>query len=177
MAWRRINKEHWQNDSDKHLFYDAEAKLLCTEAYPTEPGICMVVIPKDTLEEILKENRYYLVSEDEYLTAQRYIEGAFEISGGSQEEIAGLRDALYRRECKTNSLTHKVTQTQQLVSATLDVIDANDQIIASLKMRNHALTKRVELLEKEKSKIIEVGTKEIERLQAEIRALKEKYEA
>lgn len=176
MPWHRIDKEHWTNDSNKHVFFDPEAKLLCTEAYPTESGLCMVVIPKAILEEILKENRYYLFPEAEFLAMQRLTNTLMDSVGEETNELDWYKDALYRRECKTNQLTQIVMHSESRIEAALQVAEITDHRALSTEAQNRKLMSQLKQAVDSKMEIIKAGQKEIDGLREEIRLLKEKYE-
>lgn len=174
MTWHRVSKEHWQNSSDKHLFYDAEAKLICTEAYPTEPGLSMVVIPKDVLEEMMKENRYYLFPEAEFLAIQRVVDRTLDGAYDNQEDIKWLQDALHRRECKTNSLTQLLMSAEDKFGQALNIVEADHHQMYLLNSQIKKLQAALKVAEENKLKIIEIGGREINALKEEVKRLKEK---
>lgn len=173
MPWRRISKEQWSNDSNKHVFYDAEAKLLCTEAYPIEPGLSMVVIPKDVLEELMKENRYHLFPEAEFLAMQRLADSLIEGAGEESYELDWYKDALFRREQKTNSLTQLNMSANRRAEAAAQVVEITDHNLMASEAEIRKLHAKIRVMEQDKLKIIEIASKEIDGLRAKVAELEQ----
>lgn len=174
MAWRRIAKDHWSNDSDKHLFYDAETKLLCTEVWQDGKFVSMVVVPKTVLEDLLKENRYYLFPEAELESIQRLMDNLIDSVGEEVQELDWYKDALRRREAKTNSLTQLVMHAEKRFEAALQVVEIDDHKILALTAEVNKLKAGLRIADQNKMKIIEVANKEINGLRDEVKRLKEK---
>src|SRR5687768_941370 len=144
--WHRIDKDHWQNDNDRHLFFDTDRKTVCTEAW-TEHGVAMVVIPVDTLREFLKENRYPSFTEAEFLAIGRRYELKLSSDREMDQQVLSLKTRLKNKTQELKELESKYVDN-------LLVLEAADEVI-----QKRAATKQD--YELQLSKVIKAGQAEV----------------
>jgi hypothetical protein len=171
--WKRIDKDHWQNSADRHLFWDSDLRCIATEAW-TDDGVVMVVIPIDIVREFLKENRYPSFTEAEFLAIGRTFDtrtrAALEIGEEAMEYKARL-DASYR---KTNSLAQSLMHADSTLKESLKVVELDDHLIQSEVLKRDVAEKKARKETAAKLEILTAAQAEITKLRAEVKRLKEK---
>jgi hypothetical protein len=176
MPWHRVDKEHWRNDNDRHLFFDRDSKTVCTEGWSNPEGLLMVVIPIDDLMEFLTENRYPCYPEAKFAALQNTTSVQREENAAMAYELVDLRTKVIHQEEMIVSLIHLKG----------DVEDAFEQSLQLVQFDSAAMHKQIALrAEAEKMarkaqagklEIIDAAQAEITRLREEVKRLKEKYE-
>jgi hypothetical protein len=161
MAWRRIDKDHWQNDNDRHLFFDTDRKTVCTEAW-TEHGVAMVVIPVDTLREFLKENRYPSFTEVEFLAIGRRYDEGLATARKTDDDILEYKAKLKEKRKQLKELESKYLEN-------LTVLELANEVIQKKADRKEAFDLQL-------SRVIKAGQAEVTKLREEVKRLKDKYE-
>jgi len=182
MTWTRVSKDHWQNSSDKHLFYDAEARLLCTEVWENDKFITMVVIPKAVLEQMFEENRYHLVPEAEFLAARRLIERFVDNADTNKNwqryklsnAPAHLLEEINKQKLKLNIQSGLLKRVRNDYDNTVNLLMAMEHTVQSLDLKVSVLESQLSRAKDEKEKILNAGIKEVSSLKEEIARLKEK---
>jgi hypothetical protein len=159
MAWKRIDKDHWANDNDRHLFFDTDRKTVCTEAW-TGNGVVMVVIPVDTLREFLKENRYPSFTEAEFLAIGRQYDIRLKATKDHEDEIASYKIRLQEKREQLKELETKYLEN-------LTVLELADEVIQKKADRKEAHDLQL-------SRVIRAGQAEVTKLREEVKRLKDK---
>lgn len=169
MAWKRIDKDHWQNDADRHLFWDKDLRCIATEAW-TDDGVVMVVIPIDILRACLKENRYPTFTEAEFLAIGRQYDEKLNITRKLGEEALEYKTRLHEQYNKTDSLAQRLANLEPKYKENLAVLEHANRII----LEEEAMRERHKAqLDAVRAEIIKAGQVEITRLRDEVKRLKE----
>ncbi len=170
--WKRIDKEHWQNHADRHLFWDKDLKCVATEAW-TDDGVVMVVIPVDILREFLKENRYPSFTEVEFLAIGRQYDQKLNVTRELGEEALEYKTRLQEQYNKTCSLAQQLRHLETKHIENLAVLEHANKVILEEAATKKAHQKELVAV---KLQIIKAGQAEIDKLRDEVKRLKDRYE-
>ena len=173
MPWKRVDRSHWQNDNDRHIFWDEDRKVISAETWVTEPGHVAIVIPIDDLASLLKENRYHTFPEamitDLIEDQERYSQATNELYH-QNDYLAQRKESL---ENQVHATARKVVFAEDAYDKALKQIEYDGLQIIKLRKEKAELEKTVQQFNQFKLDLITAAQKEIAKWKQRVKELEE----
>lgn len=174
MPWHKVSTEHWQNDSDAHLFWDKDMKCVCVERWVKEPGYTSTVIPIDEFLEFLKDNRYPCLPEAAFVQLRDRYHRFMEANSAFTDIEMELKQSQSIIRKKVADIKKAEFDSQKAFDTALEVGEKSAKKAADEIKRRQAVEVELKQVKESIPKIVALAQGEMSKLKDEIKRLKEK---